>query len=142
MRAHPLEIRFPGTHAGFGNAFERLRSMLDEHHLDAVTRYNTELVFEEIVANLVKHAAPTDRDLDVRVILEPRNDAILLTFEDDGKPFDPREHLVRERPNAYADGQIGGYGLVLVRRAASAFGYLRTPEGRNRLTVTVPRGTL
>ena len=113
--------------------------MLDAQQLDAAARYNTELVFEEIVANLVKHAAPADRELDVRVILEARRDAVLLIFEDDGKPFDPREHAVRERSNPYVDGKIGGFGLTLVRRAASALEYLRTPEGRNRLTVTVPR---
>jgi hypothetical protein len=29
---------------------------------------------------------------------------------------------------------------MLVRRAASALDYLRTAEGRNRVTVTLPRG--
>jgi anti-sigma regulatory factor (Ser/Thr protein kinase) len=139
MRAHSLEMRFPGTREGFGHAFERLRSALDAHQLDSTARYNTELVFEEIVANLVKHAAPADRELDVRVILESRPDAILLTFEDDGKPFDPREHAAPEQPNLRGEEKVGGFGLKLVRRAASALDYVRTPEGRNRLTVTVPR---
>jgi serine/threonine-protein kinase RsbW len=139
MRAQPLEIRFPGTHAGFGPAFARLRSMLDAQRLEPVARYNAELVFEEIVANLVKHAAPADGELDVRVILEPRSDAIVLIFEDDGNPFDPRGHTPPERPNAQSDARVGGYGLELVRRAASALDYSRTPEGRNRLTVTIPR---
>jgi anti-sigma regulatory factor (Ser/Thr protein kinase) len=113
--------------------------MLDAQQLDAAARYNAELVFEEIVANLVKHAAPADRELDVRVVLESHRDAVALIFEDDGKPFDPREHSVQERPNPYADGKIGGFGLTLVRRAARALEYVRTPEGRNRLTVKVPR---
>lgn len=132
-------MRFPGTHADFGHAFARLRSVLDAQELDAAARYNIELVFEEIVANLVKYAAPAVRKLDVRVVLETRRDAILLIFEDDGKPFDPREHPVPQRPNRHAEGKVGGFGLELVRRAASALEYLRTPQGRNRLTVTVPR---
>lgn len=139
MHAHCLEMRFPATHEDFGHAFARLRSELDAQQLDAVARYNTELVFEEIVANLVKHAAPAVGKLDVRVVLESRRDAILLIFEDDGKPFDPSERSVPEPLNRRAEGKVGGFGLALVHRAASGLEYLRTPEGRNRLTVTVPR---
>lgn len=130
-------MRFPATHEAFGNAFLRLRAMLDTQQLNTTARYNTELVFEEIVANLVKHAAPADRELDVRVTLEARSDAILLIFEDDGMPFDPREYSGWVRSRSHVEGEVGGFGLMLVHRVASALDYLRTPEGRNRLTVSI-----
>lgn len=137
MDAQCAEMRFPGTREGFGQAFTRFRELLEAEQLDAAARYNTELVFEEIVANLVKHAAAPDRELDVRVIVESRPDAIRLSFEDDGKPFDPRNYS--DRAQIPVQERVGGFGLQLVRRAASALEYVRTPEGRNRLTVTVPR---
>lgn len=139
MHAQRQAMRFPATHDAFADAFESFRTALDAQQLDAIARYNAELVFEEIVANLVKHAASAVPELDVCVVLESRPDAILLIFEDDGKPFDPSESAVAKRPRQDAKERVGGFGLELVRRAASALEYLRSPEGRNRLTVTVSR---
>ena len=49
---------FPGTLAAFEAAFAQLRRALDEEPLDAEARFNVELVFEEIVANIVRYAMP------------------------------------------------------------------------------------
>jgi anti-sigma regulatory factor (Ser/Thr protein kinase) len=77
------------------------------------------------------------RTPDVRVRLEPDADSIRLIFDDDGIPFDPR--VRPDRPPPKAREGAGGFGLLLVHRAASSLDYLRTTEGRNRLTVTLPR---
>ena len=37
------------------------------------------------------------------------------------------------------EAKVGGYGVMLVRRAASGLDYLRTDAGRNRLIVTLRR---
>jgi serine/threonine-protein kinase RsbW len=139
MHAQRVEIRFPGTHQGFAQAFVRLRRILQGANLDCAPRYNAELVFEEIVANIVNYGAADGRELDVRVTLESRADSLVLTFEDDGVQFDPRGHPDPVPAKSLDEAKVGGFGLMLVRRAASALEYLRTAEGRNRLTVTVPR---
>ena len=90
MQAQRVEVRFPGTHQGFALGFERARSALDGVPLDGTTRYNTELVFEEIVANIVLHGAPDGHALEVCFTLEAHADSIILTFDDNGVPFDPR----------------------------------------------------
>jgi len=140
MHGRRLDIRFPGTHAGFARAFARLRGALDGEGLDPAPRYNVELVFEEIVANIVAHGAVDGREQDVRVTLEPSSDSIVLRFEDDGPPFDPRGRSDPVPAQSLGKARVGGFGLMLVRRAASALDYLRTAEGRNRVTVTLPRG--
>ena len=140
MHGRRLDIRFPGTHAGFARAFARLRGALDGEGLDPAPRYNVELVFEEIVANIVAHGAVDGRKPDVRVTLEPSSDSIVLRFEDDGPPFDPRGRSDPVPAQSLGKARVGGFGLMLVRRAASALDYLRTAEGRNRVTVTLPRG--
>jgi anti-sigma regulatory factor (Ser/Thr protein kinase) len=139
MQAQRVEIDFPGTRDGFAQAFVRLRDALDAERLDAAPRYNAELVFEEIVANIVSHGAVNGREPDVRVTLEPRSDSIILTFDDDGVPFDPRGRTDPVPPRSMEEAKVGGFGLMLVRRAASSLDYLRTAEGRNRLTVRLPR---
>ena len=131
-----VEIRFPGTHAGFAQAFARLLEALDAASLDAAMRFHAELVFEEVVANIINHGAVDGRELDVCVTFEAHSDSIVLIFDDDGVPFDPRD---RRAPvtTALDDTRIGGFGLLLVRHAARSLDYLRTASGRNRVTVTV-----
>jgi serine/threonine-protein kinase RsbW len=137
MQVPRAEIRFPGTHEGFAQGFARLRGALDAARLEAAPRYNVELVFEEIVANIVSHGAVDGREPDVRVTLEPYTDSIVLTFDGEGVPFDPRGRSDPVRPRSLEEAKVGGFGLMLVRRAASELDYRRTAEGRNRLTVRV-----
>ena len=103
------------------------------------TRYNAELVFEEVVANIVGHGAPDGHALEVRFTLEIRADSIILTFDDNGVPFDPRGRADPPPQKSLDEARIGGYGLMLVRHAASSLDYLRTTEGHNRLIVQLPR---
>ena len=140
MDSQRVEIRFPGTHEGFALGFERVRNALDAVPLDGTTRYNAELVFEEIVANIVGHGAPDGHPLEVRFTLEAHPDSIILTFDDNGVRFDPRGRPDPLPQKSLAEARIGGYGLMLVRHATSSIDYLRTAEGRNRLTVQLQRG--
>jgi anti-sigma regulatory factor (Ser/Thr protein kinase) len=115
------------------------RRALDAQRLDGAPRYNAELVFEEITANIIAHGAPDGHELEVCVTLEVAADWIVLTFEDNGVPFDPRRRPDPPPQKSLEEARVGGYGLLLVRRAARSIDYLRTAEGRNRLTVRLPR---
>jgi serine/threonine-protein kinase RsbW len=117
----------------------RARNALDTVRLDGATRYNAELVFEEVIANVVGHGAPDGHALEVRFTLEVRPDSIILTFDDNGVPFDPRGRADPPPQKSLDEARIGGYGLMLVRRVVSSLDYLRTAEGHNRLTVRLPR---
>ena len=135
-----VAIRFSGTHAGFAQGFDEARAALDAQGVSGALRYNTELVFEEITANIIAHGAPDRHELHVCVTLEVCADCIVLTFEDNGVPFDPRRRPDPPPQKSLEDARIGGYGLMLVRRAAQSMDYLRTAEGRNQLSVRLPRG--
>ena len=139
MHARRAQIRFTGTHAGFAQAFERFRRALDAERLESVPRYNAELIFEEIVANIVRYGAVAGRDPAIRVTLEPLPDSVRITFDDDGVPFDPCADFEPDPPRSLEGEKIGGFGLTLVRRAASSLEYLRTDDGHNRLRVSVAR---
>ncbi len=96
-------------------------------------------MFEEITANIIAHGAPDGHELEVCVTLDASRDSIVLTFEDNGVPFDPRNRPDPLPQTSLEEARVGGYGLMLVRRAARSIDYLRTAEGRNRLTVHLPR---
>jgi len=127
-------LTFPGTRAGFTRAYAEFRCALEERGLAQKARYNCELVFEEVVTNIVKHAYSDDREHDIEVAIDFPDSAIVMRFEDDGVPFDP----LRDPPDRQtADTRVGGRGLTLLRAVASRLDYTRTPNQRNRLIVTV-----
>ena len=107
--------------------------------MDGTARYNAELVFEEIVANIVGHGAPDGHPLEVRFTVEAHRDSIILTFDDNGVRFDPRGRPDPLPQKSLAEARIGGYGLMLVRHAVSSLNYQCTAEGHNRLTVKLRR---
>jgi anti-sigma regulatory factor (Ser/Thr protein kinase) len=128
-------LRFHGTLDGLSEAADALQGLLDERELDEKARYNVQLAFEEIAANIVRHGFPTT---DVEVSIDFDRDEIILTFEDDGVPFDPRERPDPPVPASLAEAPIGGLGLVLVRKITTRMAYERTPQHRNLLTLTIP----
>jgi serine/threonine-protein kinase RsbW len=132
-----IELSFPGTLPGFEQAFGKLRRMLDSRELTPGTRYNIELVFEEIVANIVRYGSPPGQQVAVHVALDVADRSIILTFEDDGIPFDPRDCGSPMPAKSLEDAAVGGRGLMLVRKAAGTLDYCRTPDQHNRLTVSL-----
>lgn len=131
-------LRVPGDMAGFERGAAALRSALDACQVQGRARYWVEVVFEEIVTNIVRHGYTDDRshEIDVRLRCDPG--AIVLVVEDDGQPFDPRLQPDPARPASIDAAAVGALGIPLVRTAATELHYERTAEGKNRLTVTLP----
>src|SRR5262245_32205745 len=98
-------LRFRATQGGFEGAAVSLRGVLDGMGLDAGVRYNVELAFEEIAGNIVRHGSPTS-DIELSIALDSRE--IVLTFDDDGVPFDPREQPEPQIPKSIDDAVLGG----------------------------------
>lgn len=129
-------LTFPGTRAGFERAFADFRRTLDGHDLQRRARYQCELVFEEVVTNIIRHGYTDNQEHGIQVSLDFPDELIVLSFEDDGAPFDPREQAAGQ-PGSVLDSRLGGRGLLLIRKAAQSLTYERTPQARNRLTVTI-----
>ena len=135
-RARSLQVlRFPGTLAGFAEGTRALHRLLDERRIAGQTRHDIELAFEEIGANIVRHGAPAN-DVEVAAIFS--EDEVVLTFDDDGIPFNPLELPAPEIPESLDEARIGGLGVMLVKKLARRIEYERTPQQRNRLTIAVP----
>jgi anti-sigma regulatory factor (Ser/Thr protein kinase) len=127
-------LRFPGTLAGFQEAAGVLRGLLDTRRLHGDARYNVELAFEEIATNIIRHGSPTG---DVELAIAFDDDETVLTFEDDGVPFDPCEQPDPAMPASIDEALVGGLGLVLVRKVSTRIAYERTPQCRNHLRLAI-----
>ena len=132
-------LAFPGEREAIERAFIDLRGALDGHALGPRARYTCELVFEEIVTNIIKHAYRDDGEHTIELTVDFPDEAIVMRFEDDGVPFDPTHYPPMPPAKSILEASIGGRGLFLVRSRARQFEYERTPADRNRLTVTIGR---
>jgi len=136
----PLVLRLERSIAGFEAGLRALQRFLDAAAAGPGGRYRTELVFEELVVNVIRHADtgpdPSGRPIDISARV--RGDEIILTVEDDGDPFDPLQAPAPPRPSSIEEARIGGLGLPLVRGAARRLAYERL-DGRNRVTVVIGR---
>jgi anti-sigma regulatory factor (Ser/Thr protein kinase) len=131
-------LTFTATPASFADAFTGFREVLDQYALPATVRYRAEVVFEEIVSNVLRHGG-TAQDRLVEVSMNVDADAVVLTIEDDGAPFDPIADAPAPPAMDTDDPVIGRRGLQLVRWAAEQLRYVRTDLDRNRLEVVIPR---
>ena len=94
------------------------------------------MVFEEIVGNIVRYGARQGRELRIEVSVEIGPERVLMTFEDDGTPFDPCGRRDAAVLRTLADAPDGGFGLSIVRSVASSMQY-ELAAGQNRLVVTL-----
>ena len=67
----------------------------------------------------------------------PEGNTIVLTFDDDGPPFDPLERPLPAAAKSLEEAQLGGLRLLLVRKASPRLHYERTVDRKNRLTVAI-----
>ena len=91
----------------------------------AVVAYSVQLAVHEICTNIVEHAyagQPEGRiTITLALLIEPR--CLIISLHDTGRSFDPA-HV--PAPNL-KDGQVGGYGLFLVRELMDDVSYQPQP---------------
>lgn len=116
-------------------AFDDLRAWLDRNDIPAKAHFSAELVFEEVVTNIVKYGFEEPAGQTVEVELSHDQAVLVMVFVDSGYAFDPLQKEDPVLPASIEEAKIGGLGLMLVRKASRALSYERTDEGQNRFTV-------
>lgn len=132
-----LSLALAPTLAAIGEAQERLRAWLAEAGAPADLVFRAELVAEEMLANIVRHAGLPAAARIGFTAERPQAGGVRLCTEDSGPAFDPRRAPPRPRPRGLAEAEPGGLGLALIHRMAAALDYERTAAGANRFGVTV-----
>jgi anti-sigma regulatory factor (Ser/Thr protein kinase) len=99
----------------------RIARHLEPLALSARTTNRLEVVFEELISNIVRHGTGAGLSILVSVAAQP--DTIRLTIEDDGRPFNP--FAIDEPPpfESLETAKIGGLGIPVVRRFCSQLAY-------------------
>ena len=118
---------------------DKVMAFVDEE-LEAVgcsmkAQMQIDIAVEEVYVNIAHYAYnPEVGGVTIRVQIEEEPLAVILTFIDKGKPYDP---LAKEDPDvtlAAEDRQIGGLGIFMVKKSMDNVSY-EYNEGRNILTL-------
>lgn len=135
-------ITVEGDSAALGRAQRALERWIEAAELPPRPAYRAQLVFEEIASNVLKYGWPEaggPRAVEVEIELD--DSALRLAFRDRGTPFDPTGTSSTPLPRSIEEAPIGGLGLGLVRKAASAITYRREgDENRTEVRIDLAAG--
>ena len=93
----------------------------------------TELVIEEIFVNIASYAYnPEIGPATFCIEFEENPDAVLMTFIDGGKPYNPLEQDEPDTTLAIEERDIGGLGIFLVKKNVDEISY-EYSDGKNIL---------
>jgi anti-sigma regulatory factor (Ser/Thr protein kinase) len=123
----------------------RLQPFVERQGLGAMAVNRIEVIFEELVANIVRHGFSAGSGQSIRVRATALPGAVELVFEDDGAPFDPFQAPAPKPFTTLEEASLGGLGVQLVVRLSVARRYERLDAGGrqdgfnpvNRVTVLV-----
>lgn len=116
----------------------RLRDFLEQNGASDRAIHRSELVFEEVCVNVIRHAYPGRRAGSRPIHTEARIAAgdIVLTIEDEGLAFDPTAAPPHVPAASLDEARIGGRGIALTRLWTRSMRYERIGD-RNRMTLVV-----
>lgn len=137
-RDNDLLLTFEPRWDEIAPATDALLAFLETQALDPTSRYATELVFDEIVPNIIRYGGPRPSDDQIDVAVRVNATHVLLEFGDGGQAFDPHDAPPPPQARDLAEATVGGFGLHLVKAYAERQDYERRGE-RNHLTVRVRR---
>lgn len=106
----------------------------DQHALPKAVRRTANLVFDELVNNIISYAFVDDAAHDIEVTAELTPNRLIITLSDDGVPFNIFQQEPPDTALSIEEREIGGLGVHLVRRMMDEVSYRRT-TGRNVVTL-------
>ena len=118
-----------------------VESQLETLDLPMKTQMQIDLAVEEIFVNIASYAySPEDgmAIIEVELTEDPR---VIITFIDNGKPFDP---LAKEDPDVTQtaeDRKVGGLGIFMVKKSMDDVSY-EYKDGQNILRIEKRLGVI
>jgi len=96
------------------------------------------VILDELLTNIVSYAYQDEARHKIKVRAELTEDALQLTIDDDGVPFNPFESAAPDTTLSMDEREVGGLGIHLVRSMVDDVSYQRRIDG-NSVTVVIKR---
>lgn len=102
--------------------------------LSADLKFTLQLAIEELTVNILNYAYPAEEEGTLKVLIGRTEHELTLTFIDHGTPFNPLGHPDPDITLAAEEREIGGLGILLVKKLMDKVEY-EYAEGENRMTI-------
>ena len=129
-------LTLPADMASFATLREFVMGAAKAAGLSEEQHWKLELVFEEVVVNVIRYAYPAGAPDTVSVGYAATAGRFSVQVRDAGKPFDPIAGDDPDLTLGIAERRIGGLGRFLTRQLASHAAYARE-DGHNVLTFAI-----
>lgn len=98
--------------------------------------YQLDLIYEELMTNVVKYSYEDGGTHQIQVILDDNGEQLTFTIIHDGTDFDPWKQEDPDLTVPLEERQEGGIGIMLARKFARSVSYERK-EGKSIITVVI-----
>lgn len=122
---HSLDLTLKNQLSEISRMNNSFNTFADQHGIAAKISCTMEMVFDELLNNIISYAYADENEHQIEVKVEFSGNDLVLTLSDDGIPFNPFQ---KETPNtklSVEDRSIGGLGIFLVRQMMDKVSYQR-----------------
>jgi len=137
---------FSGAIPEIAAAASWIESIAADLNLSGRLVFDMQICLEELMSNIVRHGGVRSSSTAYLPLTDPENpllisitvdalaDRLIVTVEDNGRPFDVAKAAAKRVDQPLEQLQPGGLGVQLIRSFASNLEYRRTEQG-NRVIV-------
>ena len=129
------ELTLEATPENVDKAIEFVDEMLDEYGCGLKEKATIDVAVDELFANIAHYAYNPETGyatVKVDVVKEPLS--VVITFIDNGKPYDPLAKDDPDTTQSIEEREIGGMGIFIVKKSMDAVNY-EYKDGKNILTI-------
>lgn len=109
---------------------EFLEEVLQNHGAPVKTIMQINIAADEIFSNIARYSGAAAAQVDCEIM----DGRVVISFMDDGKPYDPTEQPEPDVTLSAAEREIGGLGIFMVKKSMDRVSYEHV-GGRNILTI-------
>ena len=131
-----LEFFTENTFDSVAAACPRMDKFAEEQGLSPRKMYQLDLLYEELMTNVVKYSYPDNDPHKIQVILDNDGNNLTFTIIHDGTDFDPWTQDDPDLTVPLEERQEGGIGIMLCRKFSCSTGY-RRENGKSIITVVI-----
>ncbi len=122
---HTINIRIENDLGEIERVNREFSEFLEGHGHAAALGYKFNIVFDEMLSNIVSYAYDDDDGHHIDVDIELSGDRVVATISDDGIPYNPFSTAAPDTDLSLEVRQIGGLGVHLVRNLMASTTYQR-----------------
>jgi sigma-B regulation protein RsbU (phosphoserine phosphatase) len=114
---------------------EKLNKIFQANNLSIETNEDAQLIVEEVLVNIIQHGYEPPAKGNIDLEIEIFDEELKITFQDNGKPFNPISEIVAVDLSMDEEQRaLGGFGFFLVKELAKRLDY-QYVKNRNILTI-------